>query len=197
MRLRLKTHRAIAREIAAHSEGSGGAVRLAFGEMVPAHLLDGGELVHFSIRPSPWFVVIESIRWFLFSAVLIGMVFTGVIDSNYHQPVTGLAIALAAMRAGWASLEWVSRMYVLTNRRVMSIHGVFRAELFECALDRIQTTQWSASLGEKTFGVGTVSFQPRQAEGVLGGAASWRTVARPQMVHDKLVRAIERAQNPG
>ncbi len=188
----------MARELAAHSEGTpGGAVRLAFGEMVPAHLLDGGELVYFSIRPSTWFVLIESVRWIAFSIVLVSMVFAGVIDPNYREEVTGLAIVLACARLGWASLEWVSRMYVLTNRRVMSIHGVFRAELFECSLDRIQSTQLTATLAEKMVGAGTVGFQPMQAEGVLGGAASWRTVSRPNEVHEKLVRAIQKSRNPG
>ncbi|MBK8267789.1 MAG: PH domain-containing protein [Planctomycetes bacterium] len=198
MKLRLTSHRVGTQSMVAHSEGAaGGVARLAFGEMVPAHLLDGGEIVHFSIRPSPWFVALESMRWFAFAGMLISMALWGVIDVNYRDYVIKLAILIAGSRMLWASLEWVSRMYVLTNRRVMSIHGVFRAELFECALDRIQSTQVTANVGEKMVRAGTVSFQPMQAEGVLGGMHSWRTVARPHDIHDKLRHAIERSRNPG
>jgi len=198
VKLTFKSYRVEAKSMVAQSEGaSTGAVRFAFGEMVPAHLLDGGEIVHFSIRPSGWFILIESIRWCFFAGLLAAMAFVGVIDANYFDETVKLAILLMGTRLLWASLEWASRMYVLTNRRVMSIHGVFRAELFECALDRIQSTLLTATPLEKMARVGTVSFRPTQAEGVLGGAHSWQTVARPQEIHDKLRQAIERAREFG
>lgn len=198
MKLKFKSYRVAARTLAAHTEGAaGGVARLGFGEMVPVHLLDGGEIVHFSIRPSTWFVLLESMRWITFAALLVVMAFTGVIDTNYRDDVIKLAILIAGGRLLWSSLEWVSRMYVLTNRRVMSIHGVFKAELFECALDRIQSTQLLISIGERLVRAGTVAFQPAQAEGVLGGSHSWRTVARPQEIHEKLRQAIGRARHPG
>src|SRR5437016_3942167 len=31
--------------------------------LVPAHLLDGGEIVIFAIKPSLWFVIFSSVRW--------------------------------------------------------------------------------------------------------------------------------------
>ncbi len=198
MKLVFTSYRVEAKPMVAHSEGgAGGAVRLAFGELVPAQLLDGGEIVHFSIRPSTWFIVIESVRWIVFAGLLAAMAIGGVIDANYRNEVLKLAILLAGGRVLWASLEWASRMYVLTNRRVMSIHGVFRAELFECALDRIQGTRLTSTLAERIVRAGTVSFQPAQAEGVLGGGHSWRTVARPQEILEKLRRAIDRARHPG
>lgn len=198
MRLKFKSYRVEAQPIAAHLEGApSGVARIAFGEMVPAHLLDGGEIVHFSIRPSTWFILLESSRWIAFATVLVAMALCGVIDVNYREQVVKLGVVMVGGRLAWASLEWVSRMYVLTNRRVMSIHGVFKAELFECALDRIQSTQLTAELGERLFRTGTVSFQPTHAEGVLGGAHSWRTVSRPSEIHEQLRAAIIRSRDIG
>jgi uncharacterized membrane protein YdbT with pleckstrin-like domain len=91
---------------------------------------------------------------------------------------------------GWATLEWVSRLYVLTNRRVMRLRGVFNVELFECALSRIQNTYVTLSVGERATRTGTVTFQ---TAGGPGAEASWRIVARPLEIHERLREAIGRA----
>ena len=50
--------------VVAQTEGStGAAVGLAVKDILPSHLLDGGEEVLFAIKPSPWFVLLVSLRW--------------------------------------------------------------------------------------------------------------------------------------
>ncbi len=185
------------RWLAAQAEGSTGtAVRFAGGEVVPAHLLDGGEIVHFAIKPSAWFIPLDSARW-LGAAVAIALLAgTDVISSGYRLLVLQAAVLLAALGLGWATLEWVSRLYVLTNRRVMSIRGVVKVEMFECFLRRIQDARLAVSPLERMFRVGSVLLQVGSES---GGApsASWRHVARPAEVHQKLCDAISRARNRG
>ena len=170
---------------------------MAVGEVVPAHLLDGGEVVCFAIKPSAWFVLLVSLRWVvigLLLTVLAGMEFVPA-ASRWH--LYQAAFWLTGARLAWAMLEWVSRLYVLTNRRVMRIRGVFNVDLFECTLDRIQNTAASLTLPERIVRVGTITFQTAGGGGGVGGAASWQMVARPLEVHEKLREAIRRAQDRG
>lgn len=186
-------------KLVAHAEGpTSGAVRLPAQAIVPAHLLDGGEIVHFAIKPSPWFVVIVSLRW-LAVAVLLGVLAGREFCPHaYRWYISQLAVAVAGARLAWAILEWATRTYVLTNRRVMRIRGVFYVELFECPLSRIQNTYATFSLPERLTRTGTITFQTAAAGGSgPGGTASWQIVSRPLEVHQKLREAIRREQNRG
>lgn len=181
-------------EPALWSEGpSGEAVGLNVPLAIPAHLLDGGEVVIFAIKPSPWFVLLVSLRWIVLGMVLALLAGQEFVPSAYRWYLFQAAVWLTAMRLGWATLEWVSRLYVLTDRRVMRIRGVFEADLFECALLKIQSTTATLSLPERILRVGTIRFETAGE----GGGASWRTVARPLEMHRKLREAIRRAQNRG
>jgi uncharacterized membrane protein YdbT with pleckstrin-like domain len=180
--------RAERRGLVAHAEGRGGAV-LAVPSAVPAHLLDGDEIICFAIKPSPWFVLLVSLRWIVL-AVVVGLL----ADSRWAPAhlrwyLWQSAVWIAALRLGWAVLEWVSRLYVLTDRRAVRIRGVFNVELFECPLSRIQDTYVSLSIAERLTRIGTVTF--RTASG--GGGASWRMVSRPLEVHEKLREAIRKS----
>ena len=186
------------RKFAAHAEGpTSGAVGLPAQAIVPAHLLDGGEVVHFALRPSPWFVLIVSLRW-LAVAILLGILASrDLLPSGARWYLSQLAVAVAGARLAWAILEWVSRQYILTNHRVMRIRGVFYVELFECPLGRLQNTYATFSLPERLTRTGTITFQTAAAGGGPGGTASWRIVSRPLEVHQKLREAIRREQNRG
>ena len=181
--------------VVAHVEGSGNqAVGLAVKEILPAHLLDGGEVVHFAIKPSAWFVLLVSLRWMAVALFLASLAGADLIAPAYRVYVLNVAILVAGTRLGWATIEWVSRLYVLTNRRVMSIRGVFKVQMFECTLERIQNTYLTLGLSERLVRVGTVTFQTAAGE---GGTGSWQSVARPLEVLEKLREAINRAQNRG
>ncbi|MCZ6684060.1 MAG: PH domain-containing protein [Planctomycetota bacterium] len=185
--------------VAAQSDG-GGAVLAPMEEVVPAHLLDGDEVVHFAIKPSLWFIPIDSIRW-LAAGLLLALAgnLSWLADQAWYLYQAALWMSL--IRLGWATLQWVSRLYVLTNRRVLRLRGVLNVELFECPLHKIQNTRLSLSLAERLTRVGTITLQTAggsaTAGGTAGGTASWRLISRPLEVHEKLRSAINRAQNRG
>jgi uncharacterized membrane protein YdbT with pleckstrin-like domain len=184
--------------VVAHAEGRAGpVVGLELGQVLPAHLLDGGEVVHFALKPSPWFVVLVSIRWVAVGIALSYFSMTEWVPHASRWYLYYLGFSLAAARIGWGMLEWVSRLYVLTNRRVMRIRGVFNVELFECSLDRIQNTYLTLSILERITRTGTISFQTAAGSGGSTGTASWRIVARPLEVHEQLREAVIRSRNRG
>jgi hypothetical protein len=181
--------------VVAQAEGpTGTAVGLAVKDILPSHLLDGGEVVVFAIKPSAWFVLLVSLRWMAVAIVLASLAGTEVVAPAYSAYVLNVAILVAGARLGWATIEWVSRLYVLTNRRVMSIRGVSKVEMFACHLDRIQNTYLTLSVTERLARVGTVIFQTDVDQGETG---SWQCVARPLEVEEKLREAIRRMSHRG
>jgi hypothetical protein len=170
---------------------SGGAVRISVAGTVPAQLLNGDELILLALKPSPWFVLLVSLRWVGLGILLVLVADRDFIPLRYQWYLRQAGVWLAAIRLAWAMLEWVSRQYVLTNRRVMRLRGVFEVDLFEASLMRIQSTVATFTLSERIFRVGTIRFE------TAGGGATWQIVAKPVEVHQKLCEAIRRAQNRG
>lgn len=188
-----KPSRRRAQTLAAQTEGGGGAsVVMPIEEVVPAHLLDGGEVVHFAIKPSPWFIPLDSARWLAYGGLLIGAANVAYL-SDHDWYFYRAAFWVCSIRLAWATLQWVSSQYVLTNRRFMRIRGVFRVELFECPLHMVQSTELTLSPGERLTRVGTIRVETAGPT----SSASWRTVARPLEVLEKLRNAINRAQHRG
>jgi hypothetical protein len=66
------------------------------------------------------------------------------------------AVLLAGARILVAMMQWVSRLYVLTNRRIMRLTGIFHVDLFECALTHIDRTGLTAAWYERLTGTGTI-----------------------------------------
>lgn len=164
-------------------------------DVVPAHLLDGGEIVVLAIKPSLWFILLVSKRWIAGAAlVLAAASLAG--KTALTLPIMQLAVGLLIGRLLWATMQWSTRLYVLTNRRIMLIRGVFNVQLFECALTRLQNTWMTFSLAERILRLGSIHLSTA-AGADAGGTATWKTVARPIEVHEHIRAAIGRASSRG
>ncbi len=164
--------------------------------LLPAHLLDGDEIVILAIKPSLWFVVFVSFRWVVACVAAIlaaGSLSRLMPDINTPLILKG-AVVLVAGRIGLAVLQWVSRLYVLTNRRIMRLTGILNVDLFECPLTKIQNTYLTLAWYERLTGLGTISFA---TAGTGGVEASWINVNNPLELHERVRSAIHRAQKPG
>ncbi len=167
-------------------------------QAIPAHLLDGGEIVLLKIKPSLWFILFASFRMLLGTGLII------VVSeplSRLLWPVglsqtilVKMAVTLACVRVGVATLQWVSRLYVLTNRRIMRIRGVFNVDLFECQLTRLQNTFARFAIYERIFGLGTIGFA---TAGTGGIEAAWENINHPLEVHERIRAAIRKAHGNG
>ena len=164
-------------------------------DIVPAHLLDGGEIVILAIKPSLWFIIFTSARWL--AAMILIILISKWLGSwiPYLSPpmIAQGALVLAAARLCLAILQWVSRLYVLTNRRIMRLTGIFNIDLFECPLTKIQNTYLTLAWYERITGLGTISFA---TAGTVGVEISWANVNNPIELHERVRSAINRAQNP-
>jgi hypothetical protein len=163
-------------------------------ELVPAHLLDGGEIVIFAIKPSLWFVVFSSVRWL--AAMIIVALLAGWAGNAFPQ-INGVlilqaAVLLAAARLVVGMMQWVSRLYVLTNRRIMRLTGIFHVDIFECPLTQIERTALSVEWYERLTGTGSILFATTPAGAV---EVSWNHVDGPTELHERVRSAIHRARS--
>jgi hypothetical protein len=165
-------------------------------ELVPAEILDGGEIVILAVKPSLWFVVLKSARWLagMIVAILLahwmGDTSLPITEANIIQA----AVVLAGARVGFALLQWGSRLYVLTNRRIMLYKGIVNIDLFECQLTKIQSTFLTLAWYERLMGIGTISFATAAGVGI---DVAWTHVNNPLELHERVRSAIHRAQRPG
>lgn len=160
--------------------------------LLPADLLGGDESIILAIKPSLWFILFDSANW------AVGMLFiilcaawvSALIPSVSEPQLISMALAALGGRVGIALLRWVSRFYVLTNRRVMRVRGVFKADVFECPLVNIRNTAVSVSFHEAFAKLGTVQFVISEYGDRL---AAWPDIAHPHEVHAEVRKAIRRA----
>ncbi|UCG33594.1 MAG: PH domain-containing protein [Phycisphaerales bacterium] len=164
--------------------------------LVPAQLLDGGEIVILAIKPSLWFILINSFRTVAVLAVIVMAVLWFSPPWHWLDPrfLVQAAIGLALLRVVIASLQWVSRLYVLTNRRLMRIRGILNVDLFECRLARIQNTFMRLNWYERILRLGTIDIATA-GTGLV--EARWENVPRPLEVHEELRKAINAAKHSG
>ena len=98
-------------------------------------------------------------------------------------------LAIVAGRVFWECLEWLSRVYVLTDKRVIRVAGVLRVSVFEAGLQQVQHSEVYLSLRERLFALGTIGFA---TAGSAITEAYWQMVANPLEVHRAVVNALRR-----
>jgi hypothetical protein len=169
-------------------------------EKAPAaqlEMLDGDELVQFSIKPSLWYIPIVSFNWVAGAAVVAGIL--ALARPAVSPPAVSAAflvlVLVAVARVAVAALQWASRLYVLTNRRVMRFHGILNVDLAECLLRRIRHAEPRITSYQRLLQLGSIDVIPTGDSSV---PIVWEHVAHPQKVYEKLLRAIHRSQSgPG
>lgn len=164
--------------------------------VVPARLIQEGEEIVLALKPSGWFILLVSAPFTI--AVIVLAVGACLVDAIglAQLPLRSLALvclAAVALRGIVACLQWVSRIYVLTNCRILRVRGVLTVDVFECALRRIQHTSLVLPLSERIFSIGTLVFA---TAGTAGPEAAWVMIARPSEVHEIVVEYIRRAGPP-
>jgi hypothetical protein len=164
--------------------------------LLSKQLVQEGEIIILLLRPSLLYVFLSSLGGLLF----IGLVtFALAYMAKFMSQLPGigwndrqafaLGMGLAALRVGWQFLEWLSRVYILTDRRVICRSGVLRVVVFETPLKNIQHTSVFARVRERAFGLGTIGFATAGSDTF---EAFWTMIRNPFAVHKIVVDAIRR-----
>ncbi|GJM24142.1 MAG: hypothetical protein DHS20C16_05570 [Phycisphaerae bacterium] len=157
-------------------------------------ILDGGETVLLAIKPSLWFVLFDAARWIVLGATLLLISTFSSFEVTWvaRQTIGQLGAAIIIVRLGMAFLRWVSRFYILTNRRVMRVRGVFKVDILSCPLLSIRRTEIMIGPHEKVTRLGTILFA---SDEVPCDDFHWFQINKVEEVHERIRRAIDRASN--
>ncbi len=156
-------------------------------------MLGGDEVIQLSIKPSLWFIPLVSLGWIVGVGVLVAALAGGVRGSWAREGLFACQtlIGVAALRLAIATLQWASRLYVLTNRRVVRFTGVLSVRVAECPLARISAIDLQAPPYGRLLRLGTIRMQPVDAK---VPPLTWDEVAHPHEIHEILERAIRKSQ---
>jgi Bacterial PH domain len=187
------------------SEGAAGAATAdgaaptatSLATLLSRHILRDGEVVILLLKPSPLFIALTSIRFIAVIALLVTAIFLFDVNDRFQWNTVAViegGIFIVAGRLMWAVLQWMARLYVLTDLRVLRISGVFTVHIFDCPLRKVARTRVLQSTRDRLLGVGSIEIIPvddNEPEGV------WQTIAKPRMVHEQVVATINKAKQGG
>lgn len=156
-------------------------------------LVPHGERVLHDARPSFAYVIVRGFPDVLPAVVLWVVVWllrgllvtsAGILDPALAASINGslgyvliFTVVYGVLRLIWALLDWFTRRYVLSDVRLIAVHGVIRTVRFDVPLRRVQHLAVTRSFLERLFRVGTVSAA---TAGTDGHEAVWRSVAMPE-----------------
>lgn len=155
-----------------------------------ASMLEPGEIIVATFRPSLLWIALRSARGVLLAlaAAALGAAASGWAGLGWETPIAQLGIAVAAARTAAAGAEWASRVYVLTDRRVLRRRGVLAPTVYSANLNALRRVELEQDRVDRLLRTGTVTFSTR-TEGRW--EAAWVMVPRAREVHE-LVEATRR-----
>jgi hypothetical protein len=160
--------------------------------LLTSHVLRDGELVLLTLKPSLLFIPLQSLRFAVIAGffALLGVLANGRIDQGDRLYIE-IAVILVACRLMVASLQWMGRLYVLTDQRILRLAGVFSTDLFDCPLRKVAEARLTDNVREQLLGLGSIEIIPCDDRRL---PSSWQTIARPKKIHAKVLAAITRAK---
>ena len=163
--------------------------------LLAGRVLQDGELVLLILKPSIWFIPLSVLR---FAAIVVILMVAAALYGDrlpgHTVSYVEAGIFVIAGRVMWAVLQWMNRLYVLTDLRILRLSGVFTVDVFTCPLRKVDRTRLTRTTRERLLRLGSIEIIPC---GNDRSPAVWQTVARPLEVHDQVVAAINRAKQGG
>jgi uncharacterized membrane protein YdbT with pleckstrin-like domain len=135
-------------------------------------ILEPGEIIIGMWRPTAWYVPLRSAR-IVIGVALAAVATAGAAGSaslEWTTPIVQVAAALIVARVAWVMADWASRVYVLTDRRVMRRRGIVSPTIYQVPLQRLKRVDLAQSAPARLVGTGTVNFS-QQSQG--GYDAAW------------------------
>lgn len=158
----------------------------------PLEALDGGEIIILAVKPSVLSPVFDSARWLVVLMLLaIGVLWTGASPLGLSsQTAAQMFIGAAALRLVYAVVRWSATWYVLTNRRVLEIHGIRAPRVNSAPLVEVRNTYLTSAPHERLFRLSSITFVLQHED---RPPWAWRHLHQGEDVHRRIRRAIENA----
>lgn len=177
---------------AAATPGAEGVLVTPLAALLSRHVLRDGEVVILMLRPSLWFIPFVCLRFA--AVVLILMINAQIFNEQLHwhaRLYNEVGVLLLVGRLMIAVLQWLGRLYILTDMRVVQMVGVFGVEISDCPLRKVGRVRVIYTVKERLLRLGSVEIIPFDDAFPVG---LWQTVSRPREVHKVIVQAMRRAK---
>ncbi len=123
-------------------------------------VIDADETVLLMIRPSAWFIVTTSVRALPPALAAGAALALATLDESIPWDVRGAVLASVAIvlaRTAWQTVDWMVRLYVLTDRRVIVRRGPI-PEVSSCQLSEVAGVGQPRRLFERLTGTGSLAI---------------------------------------
>jgi hypothetical protein len=160
--------------------------------LLTRHILQDGEIILLILKPSVLFIVLSMLRFA--AVVVIGMLAAKLFDEHFpgHPRIwVEVGTCLIVGRLMWAVLQWMSRLYILTDMRIVRLSGVFQLDIFDCPLRKVARTRILYTMRERFCRLGSIEIIPSDDQLPIG---VWQMVSKPIVVNDQIVAAVNRAK---
>lgn len=150
----------------------------------------GGEQIAMAVQPSlqSW---LPKVPVWLGLAALLGAVAAVAGGSDPLRWVTVLGFVVLFWWVGVRLARWRLAWYVVTNKRVMRVEGVWRRQAFTVPLDRITDVTYEQTWIEDKLGVGTVRVLSANEDSLV---REMRSVPRPDEFFRTLWDLVNRSK---
>ncbi len=127
------------------------------------------KIVH--VARQHWFILFRAI--FLEIALILVIFVAAISVGVFFPPFVLLAVAigfillmLPIFTMTRDILEWSNRQYIITNRRVMQIHGIFNKSVTDSSLDKVNDVKMTQSMLGRIFEYGDIEILTASELGV-------------------------------
>lgn len=151
-----------------------------------AKYLAPDERIILATRPSPWFILLHANVPLLIAAMfaMVGMAWAwyGPAMPEVGGLIVRLAIVILLLHLAIGILRWLSRLYVLTERRVIVVAGVLAQQAGDVPLARVQHVVVDRTLLERILRLGTLGIATAGGGGGDGTVIRWLIIAKPARI---------------
>ena len=141
------------------------------------------------LHPSAWFIFLRSVWVVVFVVLLVlGVRYAaGVVDlPRVVEWAAWIGVVVVAGAVVWQTLEWLSRLYVLTDKRMLAVAGVVRQSVTDVPLRNVRNVVVVRGLMDRLLGLGTLGAS---TAGTAGYEVVWVELDRP----DEVMRVVRKA----
>lgn len=160
--------------------------------LIVGNVIPQGEIVQLLIKPSRWFVLLNSFRFAVITVVVLTLLHVlGVRLVLSKSLSVQFGLFLIAGRVMWSTVEWMGLYYILTDLRVARVSGIFSLQIQSCPLRKVEAVNFYTTVGERLLGKGCIEMTNPEKK------MTWQTVGRPQRIHRLVSAAVARAKSNG
>jgi dephospho-CoA kinase len=146
------------------------------------------------LRPSPWFILIRSfwpIAATVAAALLVRYAAAALDSPTIAATAISIAVVLVALVLLWQLLQWLSRLYVLTEHRLIAVAGILLQNVADVPVRNVRNVVLVRRLVERLLGLGTLGAA---TAGTDDYELVWLQLARPDTILAAVRSEVDRSQ---